>query len=165
MNMQSMSSIRQARQAGFTLIELIVVIVILGILAATALPKFADLGKDARISAIKGARGAIETGSAMAHGKFLVSGGATSVTLDGTAVSMLNGYPDAEGILTAAGVKDFSVVTANAAAGALTGPIVTTGTQMAVFPTGATNAGTCYVLYGEAAVGGAPSITSDTAGC
>jgi prepilin-type N-terminal cleavage/methylation domain-containing protein len=40
-------------KAGFTLIEVIAVLVVLGILAAVAIPKYLDLGNQAKIAALK----------------------------------------------------------------------------------------------------------------
>lgn len=106
-----MSSPRQIppsrRHAGFTLIELIVVIVILGILAATALPKFASLGGDARVASLQAAKGALSASAAMIHGKSLVRPADTSIGVEGTVVEIVNGYPKAtRAFALAAGLND-----------------------------------------------------------
>ena len=52
-------------QTGFTLIELVMVIVILAVLAAVAIPKFVDLGSDAKAAALSGVAGSLTSASAV----------------------------------------------------------------------------------------------------
>ncbi|MEJ3669574.1 prepilin-type N-terminal cleavage/methylation domain-containing protein [Stutzerimonas stutzeri] len=101
------------QQSGFTMIELIMVIVILGILAAFALPKFADFSGDARVSTVNGVGGSIRSAAAIAHAAQLAAGAAENadVTLEGTAIKMVGGYPTAavDGIIAAAQVDGIDV--------------------------------------------------------
>ncbi|WP_371927328.1 type II secretion system protein [Methylomonas subterranea] len=96
------------KQRGFTLIELIMVIVVLGILAAVALPKFADLGGDARKATLQSAQGAVKSAAAIVHAKALVDGqtGETgSVSVEGVTIDLVHGYPGVKPIATAAGIS------------------------------------------------------------
>jgi MSHA pilin protein MshA len=52
-------------QAGFTLIELVMVIVLIGVLAAVAIPKFVDLGSEARTAAAAGVAGGLASAAAV----------------------------------------------------------------------------------------------------
>ena len=103
-------------QQGFTMIELIMVIVILGVLSAFALPRFADLGGDARTAAVEGAAGSIRSSMGIARAAAFASGTSVSaptntISLDGVVINQAYGYPaagdgtvpDSAGIILAAG--------------------------------------------------------------
>lgn len=160
--------------AGFTLIELVVVITIVAILAATALPRFVNLQRDARISKIQAIFGSIRSASALAHARCLADlsqglvavgtcgNAAPTATMEGTVVTMVNQYPtaNAAGIIAAAQLSAANDALAISAGGALA------TSQITIDVVGATTPATCRVTYDAADPGPvSPIVAILTAGC
>lgn len=147
------------QQEGFTLIELVMVIVILGILAAFALPRFADLGGDARTAAVQGIGSNIKSAAAIVHSAALVKGVASAasgtVTLEGQTINLVYGYPGAGTDIMSASQfdPDPNDYTKTAAA-------TSTTWDRAGAP------GTCQVVYNEASSATSPAtVNVTTSGC
>jgi MSHA pilin protein MshA len=84
---------RVRAQRGFTLIELVMVIVILGVLAAVAIPKFVDLGSDAKAAALKGVVGGIDSASSVNYAARAAGKGTATIglTCQAAATAILQG--------------------------------------------------------------------------
>ena len=147
------------KQTGFTLIELVMVIVILGILAAVALPKFVDLGGDARSSVIQGVEGSMRGANSEIYAMAAQSpgglGATSTVAIDGQTVSTVYGY--AKDVTNLLYVMDLSPAK----------DFTTSATSIEM--TNATNPANCSVTYASAASAGATptytTLSSTTNGC
>ncbi|MGS2718853.1 pilus assembly FimT family protein [Eionea flava] len=69
-----MKAINVKNHQGFTLIELMSVIVILGVLSAVAVPRFLDLGSSAKIAALQGVEGAMNSAITLVRAKAITQG-------------------------------------------------------------------------------------------
>ncbi len=107
------------QQAGFTLIELVMVIVILGILAATAMPKFVNMGGDARKAVMQGVEGAMRGTNAIIYARAASeqkqSAATETISLNSATINIVYGFAkdtaDLQNAMDLSPAADFTIGT------------------------------------------------------
>jgi MSHA pilin protein MshA len=86
----------RALARGSTLIELVVMFSLVGMVSAFAIPRYTRLANEARASQVVALSGILRGAAKSAHEQYIASGASlTAATLEGKAVALKNGYPDA----------------------------------------------------------------------
>jgi MSHA pilin protein MshA len=154
----------QHRPRGFTLIELVVVIVILAIIGGLTLPRYFNLGQDARSAAVQQMAAALSTASAQLRAKCALTpgcpmaSGSYVLNHNGLAFAMLNGHVDAGDSGGNAEIDkaiDFSGFT-----------LVLTASKHTFTKDAAPAPANCSATYTEAiSAGDAATVSTVTSGC
>ena len=156
---------RRLRATGFTLVEVMLVVGLLGIVAASALPRFSDLRREARIASLQAFAARLEItanrvrAQCVAEGDCPVARTNARVAIDGRMAQMSYGWLDAGDKLGDAQI-DAWIDTNGWQMTLLDGPATQFSMLSAPFPK------SCAVTYFDAASrGGTIDVVLTTTGC
>lgn len=148
--------------AGLTLIELVMLIVIAGILVAFAIPRYADLGGEARRASVQRIGYDLRSAAAYVHSKAVASGRAraphATIKVNDQRITIRYGYPDVASVKVAAQFSPAAKHYREAVSKDVT-PETVSWNKIG----GAT--GACTVVYSEAAPRQPATVLTATSGC
>jgi MSHA pilin protein MshA len=153
-----------SRSRGFTMIELVVVIVILAIMGGMLVPKFLNLGQQARVAAVQHMAGALAAASAQLRARCAVTqgcpmtSGSFALPYNGRTYAMWNGHVDAGDSYADAEIDEALNYTGFT--------LVKTFFTHTFTKDGAPDPSNCSAAYVEAlSAGASPTIRTVTSGC
>jgi MSHA pilin protein MshA len=139
----------RAQARGSSLIELVVLFSLVGMVSAFAIPRYTHLANQARATQVIALSGILRGVAKSAHQQYVESGNTlAAATLEGKAVSLKNGYPDASTSGIRAVMIDWAGFTTKA-----------TPNSVTFMKKGATNAEQCAVVYSIAEAQSSAALT------